>query len=363
MKKVVHLCVILDDDYSIPTAVMLTSAKANKHVDSRYIVHIVETNVISYNLNKLKSLNDADFEIVIHHADIAKYKKVVMKSHVTMSALVKFDLATILADVDKAIYLDGDIIVRKDLSEFYSIPLEDYILAGVRDIGGEIGFNLHNVVGCGKYINSGVMLLNLDKMRSQNTPETFLKNKLQEPAEWKMADQNTINQVCHKETMYLPVKYNLLVTFCRDRYSVQDVNKFYGTDYSCRAEMLEDAIILHLAGDALQRPWKYWNGQYSLTWNKYYDMSPYSELDLHLLPNQRALNEIKVYVSRSIKKLWLMTIKSRLSCDRYRYIILSKLLFGKKKKYYLEKLTQIDTSIRYMKEYENFINLMKLSNY
>lgn len=64
---------------------------------------------------------------------------------------------------DKILYLDNDVLCRGDLGEFYHQDLTDYELAGCLDYYGRWFF--HNDYTRLDYLNSGVLLLNLAKIR------------------------------------------------------------------------------------------------------------------------------------------------------------------------------------------------------
>ncbi|MBQ4595151.1 MAG: hypothetical protein IJA81_11015 [Akkermansia sp.] len=55
---------------------------------------------------------------------------------------------------------------------------------------------------------------------------------------------------------------------------IQEINQFYGTDYASKDDLLDDAVILHLAGTPNVRPWQVINGVYGAVWQYYYDLSP-----------------------------------------------------------------------------------------
>jgi lipopolysaccharide biosynthesis glycosyltransferase len=64
-----------------------------------------------------------------------------------------------LLDVpEKMIYLDADIMVRGNIEELYSIDIQNHEFAAVKDIVGRKFFPK-------KYCNSGVLLLNLKKIK------------------------------------------------------------------------------------------------------------------------------------------------------------------------------------------------------
>ncbi|MCL2881116.1 MAG: hypothetical protein FWF29_12805 [Treponema sp.] len=78
--------------------------------------------------------------------------------------------------LEKVIYLDCDIVIDMDIRELWEIPLDDFSIAGVRDVVNESGLRLGTsnayrwkLIGCDPktYINSGVMLMNLTRIRQK----------------------------------------------------------------------------------------------------------------------------------------------------------------------------------------------------
>lgn len=109
-------------------------------------------------------------------------EKIMMKrrdsiDRISNTALLKFFIPTILSDISKVLYLDGDIVMRKDIVDMYETCIDEYNLAAVPD---EMNFDFEKWIvnkkqfrkfyeslleTNGKYFNSGVMLLNLDRLR------------------------------------------------------------------------------------------------------------------------------------------------------------------------------------------------------
>ena len=108
-----------------------------------------------------------------------------------------------LAKCERVLYLDYDVLCRKDLSEFYNTELKDIEAAGVLDIYGKNFYYYHGPKQ--DYMNSGVMLFNLEKCR-----ETKMFKKAVELCgkRWMMlADQAALNKsIKHRKLM--PRKYN-----------------------------------------------------------------------------------------------------------------------------------------------------------
>lgn len=104
---------------------------------------------------------------------------------------------------DKILYLDTDVVCRKDCSEFYNQDISKYELVGVLDYYGKWFFR-NNMFKL-DYINSGVLLLNISKIR-----ETKLFEKCRERCRDKemfMPDQSAINKIATSKSIQSR-KYN-----------------------------------------------------------------------------------------------------------------------------------------------------------
>ncbi|MBQ9017592.1 glycosyltransferase family 8 protein [Candidatus Saccharibacteria bacterium] len=69
-----------------------------------------------------------------------------------------------LADCSRILYLDYDVVCRGDIREFYNMPLAGIEAAGVLDIYGKNFYHYRGLFNF-DYMNSGVMLFNLDECR------------------------------------------------------------------------------------------------------------------------------------------------------------------------------------------------------
>lgn len=99
---------------------------------------------------------------------------------------------------DKILYLDVDVVACGNIKELYDHDIENYEYAAVKDYYGRWFIN-HN------YINSGVMLLNMKKIRETKLFEqcrTIVNTK-----KMKFPDQTALNK-CATSKLYLPSKFN-----------------------------------------------------------------------------------------------------------------------------------------------------------
>lgn len=120
-------------------------------------------------------------------------------------AFCKLVLADFVKE-DKVIYLDTDTIVVKDIYRLWLWDLGDHYVAGCKDFGVMNSVYFRNLEVTGKYINTGMMLLNLDKIRKDNIiPKIF---EILNTRELKFPDQDAFNIICQNNIVYVPSIYN-----------------------------------------------------------------------------------------------------------------------------------------------------------
>ncbi len=104
---------------------------------------------------------------------------------------------------ERLLYLDNDVVCRMDITEFYHQELEGIDFAGVLDYYGGWFFRKH--LFRRDYVNSGVLLLNMDRIR-----RTGLFTKCRERCRTKkmfMPDQSALNKLAETKRI-CPRRYN-----------------------------------------------------------------------------------------------------------------------------------------------------------
>lgn len=130
----------------------------------------------------------------------------------TPMSLARLYLPQIIPD-DKVLYLDVDLLILKDLSGLWDLDLNNYYCAGVLDKGIESFWNyigkfeeLSQQFNSNKYINSGVLLLNLAKIREDKKDQELINNIDQ--IKYAIGDQDCINQTLQDKIYLLNPRYN-----------------------------------------------------------------------------------------------------------------------------------------------------------
>ncbi len=95
----------------------------------------------------------------------------------------------------KILYLDNDVVALKNFNEFYNLDITNYDIAGVFDYYGSHIYRKKIIIK--DYLNSGVLLMNLDRIKEKNL---FEKCRIRcRDKEMLLPDQEAINTYCSKK--------------------------------------------------------------------------------------------------------------------------------------------------------------------
>lgn len=213
----VKISMSTDSKYVYPTIVSITSIMENSKKDIDYEFYILLSGNVNKNLKgKIMSLSKKYNNCHINTINMKNdFKSAFTSRHITSAAYYRLSLPSILNNIDKVLYMDVDTITEGDVSKLYHLNIDDYYLAGVKNpkfvsYFGKSYANMLKIKSMSEYINSGVMLLNLKKMREDNLEKKF---RALSKHRFPYHDQDVINSVCYKKIYHLPFKYNMLMSY------------------------------------------------------------------------------------------------------------------------------------------------------
>jgi len=266
MSDKISICFCINDLYSQHLGVVLTSILYN-NPNSFFDFYVLTNDITDLNKRKLLSLNEKykNFEIKFINVDKSLFKNLkITIDYISIETYFRYILADLLPQLDKILYLDVDLVVNGDLEKLWNTDISNYYCASVEDIN----FLTHQykpqiyLDNDDKYINAGVILFNLDKMRNDNISEKLLENNEKYKDIIKYQDQDIINITLRKSIKILDVIYNF-TSRAKKQYP----------------EKTKQAVIIHYVGP--NKPWKK-NSFNSLKrlYYKYYLLSPYCGNDI-----------------------------------------------------------------------------------
>lgn len=257
------IVLITDENYLHPTIVTITSILINKHCDTKYKIYVF-CNSLSEKSKTLLSSIDSCIEVVPFENEFSEF--VGTHQHVSAAALLKFKIADKFPSYDKILYLDTDMIIQDDLSNLFNIDIQNKYAAVVKDMAGMLLQHAGKKLNLDNYFNSGMMLLNIKKMREENICEKLMNYKLHKDIH-RFMDQDCFNAVFGENVVYLTCKYNYM-PINQTRFKDNKIADFYNIPQDLISTFDSYAAVIHLTNK--EKPWVYKDVYGSALWAKYY---------------------------------------------------------------------------------------------
>lgn len=219
-----------DDHYSVWVGTVMQSIL--EHTDSRICFHILHDETLSsdnkYKLEKVARSGPSKIEFhKIDEDDFSVVKN--QMSRFTIGAMFRCSLPELLPDLNRIIYLDADLFVNRDIKELWDVDVREYCLAGVVDEGVAVHnhpriLNKYPEIKKESYFNSGVLYMNLKKLREFGNLKKLVVDFLIENPEAGLPDQDALNVLFHDKVLYLDGSWNQFV-FLHRKDNVEKLDK------------------------------------------------------------------------------------------------------------------------------------------
>ena len=261
-------------DENLATQVQAAAASLldSRGPDDHFEVHCICTEgaeIAGMPLEQIIKRRDPASSLVMHCIK-NPYEKAYEVRGISSGAYLRLLLHRLLSGVEKVLYLDVDILVRESLSPVWHMDLGRNLLAAVKgpvNLQEKWEWNSSRsywklLEGArGGYINSGVLLMNLEEIRRRQLDEQW-----ERLAEEKLyyQDQDILNITCQGSIAYLSPKYNRLAYL-----EEKDFGQFVTEGIYTREEeqeALRSPAIIHYAGD---KPWKRYDTNLGSLWWDY----------------------------------------------------------------------------------------------
>lgn len=150
--------------------------------------------------------------------------------------------------LDRVLYLDPDIMIRGSLDSLYHMNFQGKTLIGIIDNPYDVDSHRKHLTALGLcpgdiYINSGVLLFDLDKMRNSFKPEAFAKEVECRSDILKCPDQDMINIFFRGRIGLADGIYNYPVHFIPSEFLSWIIGGYRRAN----------PVVVHYAGEA--KPW------------------------------------------------------------------------------------------------------------
>lgn len=261
------IVVCYTSNFVVPAATTILSIIESAHSTTKYhIISLVEAPIDSTIVNALKSLDKKGIVDRWSFIDMSGRVPDAYFGSFSIGSLYRIMIPELLPEYSTALYLDCDIIVQNDLSPLFDIDLDGYLLGGVRESIIKENEGHYNSIGLQDpsfYINSGVLLMNLEAMREERFSDQLMATLQREEAKkFKFPDQDAYNILAEGRITALPPIYNSIRTFYPSLYK-SDFLEIY---------TLEDWHEVHRHGNihyTSAKPWRGYAIQFDKWWRHY----------------------------------------------------------------------------------------------
>ncbi|HFI0461844.1 TPA: glycosyltransferase [Streptococcus suis] len=209
------------------------------HPKEEVRVHILYKEIAQSILQDLGNLaqQTPNLELHFHLLEDQQFSAIPIRTEqFPIESFSRFLLPELLADLGRILYLDVDILVHGNLMELFQTDLEEYELGAIVEADifkyyqwylDSLGFGPNDA-----YFSSGVLLMDLDKMRQNGTTNQLIAIALEKARDYKFPDQDILNTYYKGQFKQLSPAYNYT--------DVRKQNRELATD---------DVLIEHFNGD------------------------------------------------------------------------------------------------------------------
>lgn len=263
--KIIPVFFTIDDSYAPFLSVALNSAIKNSSPENTYKAIILYEDLSAENMKRLKSLSSDNFtiEFVAMESGLEtitdRMSNRLRCDYFTLTIYFRLFIPAMFPEYDKAIYIDSDVVLNTDIAEMFNTDIGDNLIGACSDESiadiPELVYYIENAVGAKnhKYINSGVLLMNLKELRKLSFESHFLNLLNTYHFDSIAPDQDYINAICSGKIHYLDNSWDAMPNDAKPP--------------------LEHPKLIHY--NLFSKPWCYDNVQYGDFFWKYAENSGY----------------------------------------------------------------------------------------
>ncbi len=258
MDNSIVLVCAADDNYSMPLAATTRSVVASMQNPQNLSLYIIDGGISGANKERIiQNLQSQQVKITWIKARRSQFKNMQISSTVTIAAYYRLLIPAFLPnEIEKAIYIDSDVIVRSDIEALWNQDIGDNYLLAVQDMGaplvsssrGLVNYQELGIPADSKYFNSGVLVFNLKKWRQNNTSLEVIKylNDYKQYVRW--FDQDGLNAILAGKWGELNARWNQMPYLFR--FGSWQESPFSEEEYN---NLLNHPYIIHYS--TREKPW------------------------------------------------------------------------------------------------------------
>lgn len=333
-KEKINIVYTLDDGFAMQAAVSLVSLFSN-NTDLLFHIFIVSDHIRLENIERLKGVAKAYHQRmdIVHMPDLKELGGVDFATNGWGKATYcRLFLASLLPDdIEKIIYIDSDTLIVDDILGLVEIlnskEFDNKYLGACLDSKATFK-RFHSFKRSEKYINTGLLLVNLKRWRQDKIEQKLLCEVERRRGKSIDTDQSYLNCLLANKIMTLPAKYNVMSLYYTDYRDYLKKSGYKRDEIYSEGELkdaVEHPVIIHFAGDREYRPW-YIHCKHSRKdeWFSYLKETPWASF----VPSEKAPLEEHSFIIDAKRFVVKHLIKNPLAARvyvRYKYGFFTKI--------------------------------------
>lgn len=258
----IDIVFVCNKNYSHLLAACIESILTNKNANDEITIHVLHPDFSDKVIGMLEKIVKTRGKINFIKFDINKLAKFPGTFHIMGYA--KALVPEYLPNLNKALYLDVDTMVLKSLNFLWNTDISNVYAAVVQNQFYEKSIENNNeskyngkYSNVAKFFNSGVMLLNLEKIRADQIDKKFFYEMENEPHYY--GDQPILNYVFKNKVKYLEPKWNAQSNLFLDK---KFENGPLELDVNELREAIKDPCIVHFCSKAYKSKFHFFQGAF-----------------------------------------------------------------------------------------------------
>ena len=248
----IHIACCSNEKMAPMFGVVMTSVGVNVKSDDvmMYLLHNGMKDKTKKRLHKIAERFNVSLRLIEIDADILKHCPVDASIHYgNIMMYARLLLSSMLPDLDKVIYLDCDLVVNGDLKDLWDFDVNGVAVAMAPDHLYKDATTLERLkMTNGEYLNSGVIVMNLEYWRKHNVQNRVLSFIEDNGKDLIYFDQDALNVTLQNERRKLPIKYD-----CTPYHLLRNLNNFPSEIYEEIHRARIAPTIFHYMGPT--KPW------------------------------------------------------------------------------------------------------------
>lgn len=215
MNKDINVVFNVNSEYDKYVSVVILSLLDNigSHKLNVYILHSEIDVSDCFTLKELEKIN-GQLAVNYIYVDNSVYKGLKTHDYITEHTYYRGSIPDLLPkNISKVLYLDADLLIQGNIIDLWNEDIHDFAIAGVWDewiYNNDPEYVRNYASDIINYVNTGVLLMNLDYLRKINFTKQFIDLATSQKSNlYKHAEQCIINEICYNSIKLLPEIYNL----------------------------------------------------------------------------------------------------------------------------------------------------------